>query len=408
MALDKILQGIMVDFIKKYQLDDINGDSKRYEYLVNCLLIAKYSPEAFSDWGSVQSYLDTVVVDHGSQFGLDAIAFIVNGHLVTSKEDLELYRKSGKMTVDILCIQAKTENKVELGDLLKEINAVKTFLDKTSKLTEQNENVRNAEEILKTLFEYDSSKTYGGKFPTCHVYYVTASPHPNDGLIQEKCMQSQNEMAQMFPDIAEFEIHVVGRDYIISLYNEINNNITATINLRNSITLDRIDGVKDAYIGYLTGEEYLRIICTQDETIRRHIFYENVRDYQGSDNSVNREIHSTLCNPDTQGQFIILNNGVTIITRTMSPLGSKEYEISGFQIVNGCQTSNEIYNAREKIANVLIPVKIIHTVNPDLIGRIVRATNRQSPVPEESFVALGTFHKQLEVEIGRASCRERV
>ena len=180
-------------------------------------------------------------------------------------------------------------------------------------------------------------------------------------------------------------------------YSEVKNNITVQINLKNSITLDKIEGVKEAYIGYLTGNDYLKIICDNTGDLRRRIFYENVRDYQGTENNVNKEIRSTIANENTRGQFILLNNGVTIITKSVTSLGANMYELADFQIVNGCQTSNEIFNCKEFASDILVPVKIIYTTDSDIISSIVKATNRQSPVPEEAFIALGKYHKELQL-----------
>ena len=64
------------------------------------------------------------------------------------------------------------------------------------------------------------------------------------------------------------------------------------------------------------------------------------------------------------------------------------YELSDFQVVNGCQTSNEVYNCKEYASYIFVPIKIIYTTDTEIISSIVKATNRQSPVPEEAFVAL--------------------
>lgn len=107
MALNKILQGMLDDFKKDYIFEDLEL-SKEFEYFVNYLIISKYHPDAFSDKGD----MDRVIVDEKSQFGLDAIAFIVNGNLVLGKDDILQYAKSKKLDVDILFIQTKTEENV--------------------------------------------------------------------------------------------------------------------------------------------------------------------------------------------------------------------------------------------------------------------------------------------------------
>lgn len=132
MALNKILDGILKDFSKEFNLNDLQI-SKQFEYLVNYLLVSKYHPDAFSDKGD----LDILVVDDKGQFGLDAIAFIVNGNLVLSKDDIQNYAKSNRMDVDIIFIQSKTSEKYDSGDLLKTIKATKYFLKDFDKITEK-------------------------------------------------------------------------------------------------------------------------------------------------------------------------------------------------------------------------------------------------------------------------------
>jgi hypothetical protein len=149
-------------------------------------------------------------------------------------------------------------------------------------------------------------------------------------------------------------------------------------------------------MGYLNSKEYLKIICDNQDKIRQRLFYDNVRDYQGLHNSVNEEIRQTLSDENLKGKFVLFNNGVTIVTRYFKPLGSNSYAMRDFQIINGCQTSYELYRQRKTISKVLIPIKIIHTTDSDFISMIVRATNRQTPVPDEAFITLTEYHKRLQ------------
>lgn len=391
MALNKVLEGMLNDFKKDYLLD-ISDKSKEFEYLVNYLIVSKFHPDAFNDKGD----LERVVVDEKSQFGLDAIAFIVNGNLVLGKDDISIYAKSKKLDVDILFIQTKTEEKCDTGDLLKTIQATKNFLENFDAITEKNSNILNAKEIYDELFKYENFKLCTSQSPKCHIFYVTAANEWDETLIKNICKSNEKELSTNMSDIRSVDIQVFGREYVMEAYSEVKNNVTVQINLKNSITLDKIDKIKEAYIGYLTGDDYLKIICDNAGDLRRRIFYENVRDYQGTENNVNKEIRNTIATEQTRGQFILLNNGVTIITKSVTSLGANMYELSDFQIVNGCQTSNEIFNCKEFASDILVPIKIIYTTDSDIISSIVKATNRQSPVPEEAFIALGRYHKELQ------------
>lgn len=400
MALNKILSGMLRDFKKKFSLNDIEEESKVFEYLVNYLMVSMYHPDAFSDRGD----FDNLVVDEKGQFGLDAVAIIVNGNLVLSKEDIVTYAKSKYLDVDILFIQSKTEEKCDSGDLLKTIQATKKFFEDFDKITEKNENIYNAKEIVDEIFEYDNFKYCLNNSPKCHIYYACAASQWDESLIDDICESNVREIKNLKDgDIKDAEIKIIDRNYLIRAYTEIQNHISVKIHFKNCLTLDKIKGVNEAYIGYLSGEEYLKIIMNSEGKLQRRIFYENVRDYQGTDNSVNKEISNTIKKEDTRDQFVLLNNGVTVITRVLNSLGGNVYELSDFQIVNGCQTSNEIFNLKDYVRDIIVPVKIIYTTDSEIISSIVRATNRQSPVPEEAFVALDNYHKNLQMTFSEYS-----
>lgn len=52
---------------------------------------------------------------------------------------------------------------------------------------------------------------------------------------------------------------------------------------------------------------------------------------------------------------------------------------------------------KDKIENMFIPIKIISSDNTHLITNIIKATNRQTPVPEETFIVLSNFHKNIQL-----------
>ena len=145
----------------------------------------------------------------------------------------------------------------------------------------------------------------------------------------------------------------------------------------------------------LPASEYLSLITDDAGNIRKPLFYDNVRDFQG-DNAVNREIKATLDDPTGQQRFVILNNGVTLVARDLRTTGNK-FAVSDYQIVNGCQTSHVIYNERQEIGNeTFIPIKVIATSDEDIISSIITATNRQTEVTADDLFAMSGFQKKLE------------
>ncbi|EPR70855.1 AIPR family protein [Cyclobacterium qasimii] len=186
-----------------------------------------------------------------------------------------------------------------------------------------------------------------------------------------------------------------GARELATAYRKTKETISTTINFNNRITLPKINGVSQAYIGLLPFSEFLKIVSDSEDNIL-NVFEDNVRDFQGDNNDVNGGIALTLNNEDSE-IFSVLNNGVTIVASSISPTGD-QFTISDYQIVNGCQTSNVLYNNRksDNINNVGIPIKLIATNDDEIKTRITLATNNQTPIKKEQLAALTQFQRSLE------------
>jgi AIPR protein len=79
----------------------------------------------------------------------------------------------------------------------------------------------------------------------------------------------------------------------------------------------------------------------------------------------------------------------------------KAYSLSDIQIVNGLQTSHEIYEALKgskdpQAENKMLLVKIIVTDDPATRDQVIRATNRQTAVTDASLRATDEVQRQIE------------
>jgi hypothetical protein len=127
----------------------------------------------------------------------------------------------------------------------------------------------------------------------------------------------------------------------------------------------------------------------------KRLFFDNVRDWQGY-NDVNSGIKKTLESTD-KDRFVLMNNGVTVIARTVIPSGDN-FTIEDYQIVNGCQTSHVLYDERELLDDsVSIPIRLISTRDEEVTKAIIKATNWQTQITEEQLFALEEFPKTLEL-----------
>jgi len=199
-------------------------------------------------------------------------------------------------------------------------------------------------------------------------------------------------LTDLFCDIKFIPIDA---DKIKSLYREIKNKITREITFEKHTILPKIDKITESYLGILPAHELVKITSDEDGEIIKTIFYDNVRDFQGF-NKVNSGIKNTVENPSMKDKFVLLNNGITIVAKSLNKVGSA-FKISDFQIVNGCQTSHVLHHINSEIdPSVMIPLKLIVTDDDDTINDIIRATNSQTEVKNEAFEILKPFHKRLE------------
>ena len=146
-------------------------------------------------------------------------------------------------------------------------------------------------------------------------------------------------------------------------------------------------------------KDYVAFLTDSDGNLNRHIFDWNVRDYQGNI-EINKEIRSSL--EDEQApDFWWLNNGVTIVCSKASIQG-KTYTLDDVQIVNGLQTSYTTFHALSDakvdhpVFDRTLLVRILQTEDPATRDRVIRATNRQTSVPEASLRATDDTQRRIE------------
>jgi len=139
--------------------------------------------------------------------------------------------------------------------------------------------------------------------------------------------------------------------------------------------------------------DLLPLITSEDGEITRGLFESNIRDFQGY-NQVNDAIKATLAS-DHKARFVLMNNGITIIARVLRRTAHK-FHIEDFQIVNGCQTSNILFEHKDQIEDVMVPLRLISSDDENVIQSIVTATNQQTQLTREQLYAATEFPKALE------------
>lgn len=119
------------------------------------------------------------------------------------------------------------------------------------------------------------------------------------------------------------------------------------------------------------------------EKHKNALFSANLRDFLGArkvSGNVNNNIKGTA--EKNPGNFFVLNNGITIVTKK-AELDEKKAKlrIFGVSVVNGAQTTGAIHAAgAEHAKNVSVLARVITLDNPEMISAIVTGNNTQNSI----------------------------
>lgn len=377
---DIILEGFIADFCEKYGFTSL-PQSEQFERFASFSILSRAH--------SCPDDLDSLILGGTQDGGIDSVAISVNGIVVHSPKDIDYFiERFRKLDVEIVFIQAKTSPKFDGGELGKFLFGVEQILTSlTIPLSPEVAQVR--ETILYTL----KKSVYMDRLPKLSCYYATTGswndPPELVGLIDG--YHDRYKKVNLFESVTIKPVDAVRlREY----YRAVTRANDQVFEFSRVVVLPKIDNVEEAYIGAVQAKELLKLIAV-DDRINKGVFYDNVRDFQGS-NAVNQEIADTIANSSLEGKFVLMNNGVTIVAKSLRRTG-ESFRIIDFQVVNGCQTSHIVFECREKLTNTIwLPLKLVITSNQDVTNDVIRATNRQTPVLPEALETLSKFHRDLE------------
>jgi len=254
--------------------------------------------------------------------------------------------------------------------------------------------MKNAREVFDAILNY-VGKMRDGK-PNVQAFFATTARASEDReiLAARQALQTALKSAGYFNSV---EVTLVNRDSIVDMWTAAEGQVEATFKVLGSAAFPRTPGIDQGYAVTVRAKDFIeQVLVDQHGRLRQRIFEENVRDFLGAEGDVNQEMAETLRDPVKQKRFGILNNGITMISPDVR-VGSLEISIRDFQIVNGCQTSNVLYENRDAIGDeATIMLKLIETSDATVIDDIVRSTNRQAKVDENQFLATLNAVKALE------------
>lgn len=384
--MDIILNNYFKKFISEQNLNEKNIE-KNFEKFINYICLSSKNISNFD--------LLSTCVGNGDDAGIDGFALSINNRYVNNTSELETILNTGMdFSIELFFIQSKTSeafNTKEIGtfgdgvtDMFRPSESVKKKMNDLV-----NEKYKLIQLILKN-YEYIKSKKI-------NLLYITPGIYIED----DNHISTKNRIIETLLNLdifnkKEISIQILDKKYIRKQYELSKVQNSATFSLNNKIEIPYIDGVEESYFAIMPVKEYLKIVIDDNDRIRRGIFELNVRDFAGyEDNRVNQDIIQTL-NSDSKKTFGLLNNGITVVGKTLSK-GQGKYTIKNFYIVNGCQTTNILFENRNLISDDMwISIKIVITQNDNIIKNIVKATNNQTEVQEIQLLSMDEYQEELE------------
>jgi hypothetical protein len=357
----------------------------QFEKFVNFAVISSISSTSFD--------LDDVTTGLGDD-GVDGMAVVINEEVALSVEDVAATFATPRRNhdVELVFVQAKRSENFDLGDFLKFKEAVLRFATQ-SPYECDNQLSLDTREIFDLVLK-EVPKIRNGK-PSITARFVTTG-------LYKKPAALEMALAKFIEDVGELglfagiDVKFIDRDDLTKLWVGTYSGIDASLNLFSNAPLPTIAGIDEAYLAVVKASDFVEnLLTTEEGNLRTQVFEENVRSFLRLDNPVNHSIAVTLKSANSASRFPVLNNGITIVSPDVRLQGNTLH-LTNFQIVNGCQTSNVLFENRHDLRDIMVNIKVVETQNEDVFSELVRATNSQSKVDDAQFLSLRPVIKRVE------------
>lgn len=338
--------------------------------------------------------VDNGIVGKGLDGGCDSIYLFLNNLLITP-DVVEHISAPKDSILEMIIIQSKKTTSFGEDAVMKWKTISGNLLDLSKTTTDFT--ARYNADILEAFTTFRDTYT---RLITSRVklkfrfYYATLASELHPNVIQQ-AEELKDTIKGLFPN-AVVEVTFVDSDTLFEMYNAV---IENRVNLKFADI--PISPNQKNYVALVDLKSYFNLIVNDEGDVRKSFFDSNVRDYQGK-NNVNSSISETLHRAD-DNDFWWLNNGVTVLASEATLVNNRELQIVNPEIVNGLQTSMEIYNYFSENREALesekrsILLRIIVPDNEESRDQIIFATNNQTNIPKATLRVTDPIHLQIEM-----------
>lgn len=367
--------------------DEYDDEASFFEYFS--------SSQILKDYDLSDDEIENGIVGSSGDGGCDSIYIFLNKNLVLP-DQIDSIIPSKESKVEMVIIQSKRETSFKESAIQKWKDVSNNLLSLSNSLsdftTRYNDDVRESFGFFRDLYTKLLRSRVKLEFKYIYVSYAEEL-HPN---VKQQAEELKGLVCKLFPN-AKVNIEFVGA---AELYDKYNTPAETIVNLPLAEVPIAL-GKNKNYVGLVSLKDYYRFIVSEDNILRRKFFEANVRDYQGR-NNVNSSIRETLGTGQSE-DFWWLNNGITILTSEAMLVNNRELQLTNPEIVNGLQTSNEIYLYFKNNLNLLdsetrnVLVRIIVPDSEESRDNIIFATNNQTNIPKASLRVTDPIHLQIEL-----------
>lgn len=353
------------------------------------------SAQVLKDYDLSDDEILSGIIGGSNDGGCDGMYIFLNNDLLTQDQIGNLSAPKGAV-LSLIIVQAKNTTGFGEDAIMKWKTVSSNLLSISSDLNSFSD--RYNEQVIDSfmIFRDAITKLVRSQIKVqIHYYYVTLANdrHPN---VDSQADELKDIVKQMYPS-AKVDVTFVGADRLMELYNA-DTEVCANLEFaENPIAR----GKNTEYVSLINLGTYYKFITDDNNKLRSSFFEANVRDYQGK-NSVNTCIAESLASNNGE-DFWWLNNGITILAEKVIPVTNKELSIINPEVVNGLQTSTEIYNYYSENMGLLesekrnVLIRVIVPASEESRDNIIFATNNQTNIPKSSLRVTDTIHLQIEM-----------
>ncbi|XRD91030.1 AIPR family protein [Dyella nitratireducens] len=381
--MHRIIKAHLESFVRSFGLDADDEATKFEKFSTHCVVSNRYS-STFD--------LDDVVTEKGDD-GIDGLVLVVDEAVVTSVEDVQAIFAAPRRNhdVDVIFIQAKRTDGFDLGDFLKFKEGIFRFVNQTPYAA--GDDVLKESRAMFDVIVNEVPKLRNGR-PSLTARFVSTGlyqrPEALETALRDFLVQL-NELGLFH----EIDVKFIDREDLTRLWVSTYSGVFASLPVFSHAALPNIAGIDEAYLAVVRASDFVNnLLLTTDGNLRGQVFEENVRSFLGEDNAVNASIAATLAS-DGATRFPVLNNGITLVCPDVKLQGTTLH-LSNYQIVNGCQTSNVLFQHRDALGDIMVNIKVVKTQLEDVFADLVRATNSQTKVEGTQFLSLRPIIKRVE------------